>query len=98
MGRSSSLVARPIVRRLAPRKDAPFRAQRQALPYNARMLAIALSTAAFFAASYFLKRHLDGIGIPKTMVRGLVVFVLALAVAYAVAFVVDWLSGPTGKA
>jgi hypothetical protein len=57
------------------------------------MLGIVLSTIAFFVASYFIKRYLDGIGVPKTMVRGLVVFVLALAVAYGVAFVVDWSTG-----
>ena len=62
-------------------------------PYNARMLGIVLSTIAFFVAGYFIRRYLDGIGIPKTMVRGMVVFVLALAVAYAVAFVVDWAAG-----
>jgi len=53
------------------------------------MLGIVLATIAFFAASYFIKRYLDGIGIPKTMVRGMLVFVLALAVAYGVAFIVD---------
>jgi len=57
------------------------------------MLGIVLSTIAFFVASYFIKRYLDGIGVPKTMVRGMVVFVLALAVAYGVAFVVDWSTG-----
>jgi hypothetical protein len=62
-------------------------------PYNARMLGIVLSTIAFFVASYFIKRYLDGIGVPKTMVRGMVVFVLALAVAYGVAFVADWSTG-----
>jgi L-cysteine desulfidase len=66
-------------------------------PYNARMLGIVLSTIAFFVASYFIKRYLDGIGIPKTMVRGMVVFVLALAVAYGVAFIVDWSAGIPGK-
>jgi len=53
------------------------------------MLGVVLATIAFFAAGYFIKRYLDGIGIPKTMVRGMVVFVLALAVAYGVAFIVD---------
>jgi VIT1/CCC1 family predicted Fe2+/Mn2+ transporter len=62
-------------------------------PYNARMLGIVLSTIAFFVVGYFIRRYLDGIGIPKTMVRGMVVFVLALAVAYGVAFVVDWAAG-----
>jgi hypothetical protein len=61
------------------------------------MLGMVLSTIAFFAASYLIKRYLDGIGIQKTMVRGMVVFVLALAVAYGVAFVVDWSAGFLGK-
>lgn len=62
-------------------------------PYNARMLGIVLSTIAFFVAGFFIRRYLDEIGIPKTMVRGMMVFVLALAVAYGVTFVVGWLSG-----
>jgi len=57
------------------------------------VLGIVVSTLAFFVAGYFIKRYLDGIGIPKTMVRGMVVFVLALTVAYGVAFVVDWFAG-----
>jgi hypothetical protein len=61
-------------------------------PYNARMLGIVLSTVAFFVASYFIKRYLDAMDVPKTMVRGMVVFVLALAVAYGVGFIVDWLA------
>ena len=60
--------------------------------YNARMLAIALSTIAFFVAGFFIRRYLDEIGIPKTMVRGMMVFVLALAAAYGVAFVVGWIA------
>jgi hypothetical protein len=63
-------------------------------PYNARMLGIALSTVAFFVASYFIKRYLDESGIPKGMVRGMLVFALALAVAYGVYFIVDWLAAP----
>jgi len=62
-------------------------------PYNARMLGIVLSTIAFFVASFFIRRYLDEIGIPKTMVRGMMVFVLALAVAYGVALVVGLFSG-----
>jgi hypothetical protein len=53
------------------------------------MTTLVLSTVAFFVASFYVKRYLDGIGVPKTMTRGLVIFVLALAVAYAVAFIVD---------
>jgi hypothetical protein len=65
-------------------------------PYNARMLSLVFGTIAFFAASYFIKRYLDEIGIPKTLVRGLVVFVLALAAAYGVAFVVERAAGLAG--
>jgi hypothetical protein len=53
------------------------------------MLSLIVSTVAFFVASHFIKRYLNDIGVPKTMTRGLVVFVLALAIAYGVAFVVD---------
>jgi len=60
------------------------------------MLGFVLSTVAFFVASFLIKRQLDEIGIPKTMVRGMIVFVLALAAAYGVAFIVDWLAKGTG--
>ena len=60
------------------------------------MLSLVFGTIAFFVASYFIRRYLNEIGIPRTLVRGLVVFVLALAAAYGVAFIVDWASGPAG--
>jgi hypothetical protein len=60
------------------------------------MLSLVFSTIAFFVASYFIKRYLDETGVPKTVVRGLVVFVLALAVAYGVAFIVDRVAGLAG--
>ena len=53
------------------------------------LLSLVVSTIAFFVASFYIKRYLDGIGVPKTMTRGLVIFVLALAIAYGVAFIVD---------
>ena len=53
------------------------------------MLSFAVSMVAFLVTSVFLKRYLEGMGIPKGMTRGLLVFVLALAVAYGVAFLVD---------
>jgi len=52
------------------------------------MTSLVLSTVAFFVASFYIKRYLDGIGVPKTVTRGLVIFVLALAIAYGVAFIV----------
>jgi hypothetical protein len=53
------------------------------------MLSLFLSTVAFFVAGYFIRRYLEDMGIPSTMTRRLVVFVLAIAVAYGVAFIVD---------
>ena len=58
-----------------------------------RMASLVISTVAFFVAIYFIKRRLDGIGVPKTAARSLVVFVLALAAAYGVAFLVDRVAG-----
>jgi hypothetical protein len=48
------------------------------------------STVAFFLASFFLNRYLQQMGIPKGMTRSLVVFSVALAVAYGVAALIDW--------
>jgi hypothetical protein len=58
-----------------------------------QMTGIVLSTLAFFVASFFIRRYLDEIGVSKTMTRSLVVFILALAVAYVVAFITDWAAG-----
>jgi hypothetical protein len=52
------------------------------------MTSLVLSTIAFFVATFYVRRYLDGMGLPKTMTRGMVVFALALAIAYGVAFVV----------
>ena len=60
------------------------------------MTSLVLSTIAFFVASFYIKRYLDGIGVPKTMTRGLVIFVLALAIAYGVAFIVGWVMPEQG--
>ena len=54
------------------------------------MLSLVFSTIAFFVASYFIKRYLDRIDIPKSMTRSIVIFSLALAVSYGVAVVVDF--------
>ena len=53
------------------------------------MLSLAVSTIAYFIASYFIKRYLDDIEIPKGMTRSTVIFCLALGVAYGTALVVD---------
>lgn len=57
------------------------------------MLSLVVSTVAFFVASYFIRRHLEEMGIPKWMTRGMTVFVLALALAYGVAWLVDSIAG-----
>ena len=56
------------------------------------MLSLVHSTVAYFVASAFIRRYLEDMGIPKDMTRGLVVFVLAFAVAYGVAFLVELVS------
>lgn len=56
------------------------------------MLSIILSTLAYFLASYYIRRYLDDIGIPKGLTRGVLIFSLALIIAYAVALAVDYLS------
>jgi hypothetical protein len=56
------------------------------------MLSLVLSTVAFFVASYFAKRYLDGMGMPKGMTRSVWIFCVAAAVSYLVAVIVDWLA------
>jgi hypothetical protein len=53
------------------------------------MLSLTISTIAFFLASYFIKRWADSNDFPKGMTRSLGIFVLALAFAYGVAWLVD---------
>jgi len=57
--------------------------------YACGMLSLLLSAIAFFVASYFTRRWLDDMGIPKTMTRSIMIFVAAALVSYGVAFVVD---------
>ena len=57
------------------------------------MLDLVVSTVAFVVAGYYIKRYLDGMDIPKGMTRSVVIFCLALGIAYGVAFVVDSLFG-----
>jgi hypothetical protein len=53
------------------------------------LLSLVISTIAFFVASYFIKRRLEEMDIPKGMTRSILIFVLALGAAYGVAFLVD---------
>jgi len=55
------------------------------------VLSIAVSTIAYFVASYYIKRWLDDMQIPSGMTRSVVVFCAALGIAYGVATVIDWL-------
>ena len=56
------------------------------------MLSFVLSSIAFFVASYYIKRDLDDMGIPKGMTRSIVIFLAAAMLSYGVAFVVSWLA------
>ena len=49
---------------------------------------LVVSTIAFFAASYFIKRWMDENDIPKGMTRSVSIFTLALAVSYGVGWLV----------
>jgi VIT1/CCC1 family predicted Fe2+/Mn2+ transporter len=53
------------------------------------MLSLAVSTVAFFVFGYFLRRWADDNDIPKGMTRNISVFVVALALAYGAAWLVD---------
>lgn len=49
-----------------------------------------ISTIVFMIAAWYLRRYLDGQGIPKGMTRNLLVLVLAYVVSWAAGGVVDW--------
>ncbi len=53
------------------------------------MLSLLLSTLAFFAAAYWIKRYLDEQGINHGMTRNIVVFVFATVISLLVSAVVD---------
>ena len=53
------------------------------------MLSLVVSTIAFFVFGYFIKRWADENDIPKGMTRNISIFVAALALAYATAWLVD---------
>lgn len=53
---------------------------------------IVVSTIAFFIASFFIKRYLEDMGIPKGMTRNTMVFALALAASYIVQMAFDWVA------
>jgi hypothetical protein len=47
------------------------------------------STIVFFVASYFIKRWMEENDIPKGMTRSVTIFVLAVALAYGVGWLVE---------
>ncbi len=56
------------------------------------MLSIVLSTIAFFVTTYYCRRYLEEMGIPKGMTRGTLIFTAALLVSYLVALLAGYLS------
>ena len=57
------------------------------------MAALLLSTIAFFVAAFFLRRWLEDMDIPAGMTRNTLVFVSALLISYAVAWLVGLVTG-----
>jgi hypothetical protein len=55
------------------------------------MAGLIISTVVYFVASFYIKRRLDEIDIPKTMTRSISVFSLAVILAYGSAALADWL-------
>jgi len=53
------------------------------------MLDIVVSTIAFFAFGYFIKRWADENDLPKGMTRSISIFIAALALSYATTWLVD---------
>ncbi|WP_124950591.1 hypothetical protein [Sulfuriferula thiophila] len=53
------------------------------------MLDFVLSTLAFFAAAFWIRRYLDEQGINHGMTRNTLIFVLATVVSLAVSAIVD---------
>lgn len=48
------------------------------------MLGFVTSTIAYFVASHYLTRYLEGLGIEKSLSRGLIVFLAASIAAFGV--------------
>jgi len=55
------------------------------------MLSIVLSTIAFFVSTYYIRRYLENMGLPKGMTRGVLIFSIALIISYVVALAADYL-------
>jgi len=53
------------------------------------MVSLVVSTIVFFVASYLLKKKFDDMDVPKGMTRAFTIFVLAAAISYGVAWLID---------
>lgn len=58
---------------------------------------LVISTLVFFVAAWYLRRSLDEQGIPHSMTRGLLVFVLASLVSWGSGELVDKIQGKETK-
>jgi hypothetical protein len=62
------------------------------------LLNLIVSTTVFFIAMSYLKRYLDNMDIPQGMTRGILVFTLAMALAWGAGALINWLQHSlTGK-
>lgn len=59
------------------------------------MLSLILSTLFFFVAARYFKRYLDDMDIPQGMTRGILVFTLAMTVAWCAAAAINWIQADT---
>jgi predicted PurR-regulated permease PerM len=51
---------------------------------------IIISTIVFVIAAWYIRRYLESQGLPKSITRGLLVFILAYAISYGSGELVDW--------
>lgn len=61
------------------------------------MLSLIISTVVFFVAARYFKRYLNEMDIPEGMTRGILVFTLAMTVAWCVAAAINWIQGDAGQ-
>ena len=53
------------------------------------MLGIVVSTIVFFVASWYFRRYLEEMGIPKSMTRSTLILVAAALISYIVAWLIE---------
>jgi hypothetical protein len=56
------------------------------------VLSLVVSTIVFFLARFFIKRKFEEMDLPAGMTRSLMVFCLAVAIAYGAAAAIDWVA------